>query len=323
MKITILDGNALNPGDLSWEDIGKLGELTVYPRTSDDDFFTHAKDAEIILTNKTPLTAERIEQLPKLKYIGVLATGYNVVDTEAASQRRIPVCNIPAYGSPSVAQMVFALLLAITNRTEYYAEENRKGRWCNHPDFCYWDTPLIELSGKKMGIVGLGNTGLATARIALAFGMEVYAETTKPQQVLIDGIKKVSREELFVSCDIISLHCPLTATTRFMVNKQTLSLMKTGAILINTGRGPLVDETDVAEALHNGHLGAYGADVLSIEPPSADNPLLSAPHAYITPHIAWATREARTRLLGICIENIQAFLNGKPQNVVNPCWTIS
>ena len=261
MKIVVLDGHGLNPGDLSWDGIARLGELTVYPRTSDDEFAAHAADAEILLTNKTPITDERMERLPHLKYIGVLATGYNVVDTEAARRRHIPVTNIPAYSTQSVAQMVFALLLAATNRVEHYARENREGRWSRNPDFCYWDTPLVELAGKRMGIVGLGHTGMATARIALAFGMDVTALTSKDAGSLPEGIRKAaSTDELFATCDVVSLNCPLTPDTRHLANARTLALMKPGAILINTGRGPLVDEEAVAEALGAGRLGAYGAD---------------------------------------------------------------
>lgn len=319
MKIVVLDGHGLNPGDLSWDGIARLGELTVYPRTSDDDFAAHAADAEILLTNKTPITDERMERLPHLKYIGVLATGYNVVDTEAARRRHIPVTNIPAYSTQSVAQMVFALLLAATNRVEHYARENREGRWSRNPDFCYWDTPLVELAGKRMGIVGLGHTGMATARIALAFGMDVTALTSKDAGSLPEGIRKAaSTDELFATCDVVSLNCLLTPDTRHLANARTLALMKPGAILINTGRGPLVDEEAVAEALGAGRLGAYGADVMGTEPPAADNPLLSAPRAFITPHIAWATQEARQRLMDICRDNLGAFINGQPQNIVNP-----
>ena len=284
MRITVLDGYGLNPGDLSWEPIAQLGELTVFPRTSAEEFYAHAEGADILLTNKTLITAEHIDRLPDLKYIGILATGYNVVDIEAARKHGIPVCNIPAYSTRSVAQMVFALLLAITNRVEHYAEENRKGRWSRNPDFCYWDTPLMELSGKKMGIVGLGHTGMATARIALAFGMEVYACTSKSPLQLGTDIRKSTMEELFSACDVISLNCPLTPETHHLVNPHTLALMKPGAILINTGRGPLVDEEAVAEALRNNILAAYGADVTSTEPPSADHPLLSAPCDYVFTH---------------------------------------
>ena len=260
-----------------------------------------------------------MERLPHLKYIGVLATGYNVVDTEAARRRHIPVTNIPAYSTQSVAQMVFALLLAATNRVEHYARENREGRWSRNPDFCYWDTPLVELAGKRMGIVGLGHTGMATARIALAFGMDVTALTSKDAGSLPEGIRKAaSTDELFATCDVVSLNCPLTPDTRHLANARTLALMKPGAILINTGRGPLVDEEAVAEALGAGRLGAYGADVMGTEPPAADNPLLSAPRAFITPHIAWATQEARQRLMDICRDNLGAFINGQPQNIVNP-----
>ena len=238
--------------------------------------------------------------------------------SEAARQHGIPVCNIPAYSTPSVAQSAFALLLAITNRVEHYAAENRQGRWSRNPDFCYWDTPLTELAGKTMGIVGMGHTGTATARIALAFGMKVLAFTSKSQSQLDDDIRKATLDELFATCDVVSLHCPLTPDTRHLANARTLALMKPGAILINTGRGPLVDEEAVAEALGAGRLGAYGADVMGTEPPAADNPLLSAPRAFITPHIAWATREARQRLMDICRDNIGAFINGQQQNIVNP-----
>lgn len=317
MKITVLDGYGLNPGDLSWERIEALGDLTVYPRTADEDFDRHAAGADILLTNKTILTAERIARLPRLKYIGVLATGYNVVDTEAARKRGIPVCNIPAYSTPSVAQSAFALLLTITNRVEHYAAENRQGRWSRNPDFCYWDTPLTELAGKTMGIVGMGHTGTATARIALAFGMKVLAFTSKSQSQLGDDIRKATLDELFATCDVVSLHCPLTPDTRHLANRRTLALMKPGSILLNTGRGPLVDEQAVAEALASRALGAYGADVMETEPPAADNPLLAAPNAFLTPHIAWATREARLRLMDTCADNLRAFLDGKPQNVVN------
>lgn len=318
MKIVVLDGYGVNPGDLSWDAIAQLGELTVFPRTAADDVLAHAGDAEILLTNKTVIRDEHMEKLIRLKYIGVLATGYNVVDTEAARRRGILVSNIPAYGTASVAQMVFALLLTVTNRVEHYSEEVRQGRWSACPDFCYWDTPLMELAQKRMGIVGLGHTGMATARIARAFGMQVLASTSKEAAQLPEGVLKATREELFSTCDIVSLHCPLTPETRKMVNRQTLSLMRPHAILINTGRGPLVDEAAVAEALRANRLGAYAADVMGKEPPAADHPLLSAPRAFLTPHIAWATREARQRLMNICRDNLRTFLEGQPQNIVNP-----
>ena len=268
MKIIVLDGYGLNPGDLSWEGIEEMGDLTVYPRTSDEEFYDHAAGADILLTNKTPITKERLCRLPDLKYIGVLATGYNVVDTEAARQHGIPVCNIPAYSTASVAQMAFALILSITNRAEHYAEENRQGKWSRNPDFCYWDTPLVELAGKKMGIVGLGHTGMATAHIALAFGMEVHAFTSKSQAQLGTAIhKEPTLEALLATCDVVSLHCPLTPATQHLINRETLNQMKPGCILINTARGPLVNENDVAEALCARTLAAYGADVMDREPP--------------------------------------------------------
>lgn len=318
MKIIVLDGYGLNPGDLSWKDLEQLGEVTVYPRTHTEEIPTRAHEAEIILTNKTVITAETLAQLPALRYIGVLATGYNVVDTEAAKSKGIIVCNIPTYSTASVAQMVFAHLLAITNRVEHYSEENRKGKWSTCPDFCYWDTPLTELNGKAMGIVGLGHTGMATARIAQAFGMQVKAYTSKSPAQIGTEIQKVSLEELFRQCDVISLNCPLTPQTQELINLSALRQMKPGAILINTGRGGLINEKDVAYALQQKLISAYGADVLSVEPAQADNPLLKAPHVFLTPHIAWATKEARIRLMKICCENIQAYQAGKPQNIVNP-----
>ena len=316
MKITVLDGYGLNPGDLSWEGMASLGELTVFDRTAPEETLERAKDSEILITNKTRLDAGMIARLPKLKYIGVLATGYNVVDTAAAREHGVTVTNIPAYSTMSVAQQVFALILAVTNRVEHYSEENRAGRWSRNADFCYWDTPLTELAGKTMGIVGLGNIGMAVARIALAFGMRVTASTSKMQEELPEGIEKKELREVFAESDIVTLHCPLTAETERMVDAPALSLMKPGAILINTGRGPLIDEGAVAAALKEGRLGAFGADVLSSEPPAEDNPLLSAPNAYITPHIAWATREARERLMEIAVGNLDAFLRGESRNTV-------
>lgn len=316
MKITVLDGFGLNPGDLSWGDLEKIGDLTVYPRTSPSEVFKRAKDSEIIFTNKTVLDAKTIASLPKLKYIGVLATGYNVVDIDEAHKHGITVTNIPSYSTMSVAQRVFALLLAVTDRSEHYAIENRKGAWTNSRDFCWWDTPLTELAGKKFGIIGMGNIGKAVARIALAFEMEVLAFSSKNPSELLPGVKKVSFDELLKECDIISLHCPLTTSTKHIINKDSIAKMKPGVILINTGRGPLINEKDVAEALESGKIGAFCADVLSQEPPSADNPLLSAPNTYITPHIAWATKEARTRLMNIAVSNLRSFFSGNPVNTV-------
>ena len=318
MKIVELDGYAANPGDLSWEPLRELGELVVYDRTAPADVVERAKDADMVLINKIMMTEEVMKQLPRLKYIGVLATGYNVVDIEAASRHGIVVTNIPAYSTDSVAQTTFALLLAITNRVEHYAEENRNGRWSSNPDFCYWDTPLMELAGKTMGIVGLGNIGMRVATIAKDFGMDVFALTSKNSTDLPPGIQKTTLEGLLAVSDVLSLHCPLTEQTNRLINHNTIAKMKHGAILINTGRGQLVDETDVAEALANGKLAAYGADVMSCEPPQANNPLFAQPNAFLTPHIAWATREARQRLMEIAVNNVKAFINGTPQNVVNP-----
>ena len=316
MKIVILDGFTANPGDLSWKGLEELGMLTVYDRTRPEETVARAAEADIVLTNKVIINREMMAQLPQLKYIGVLATGYNVVDIEAAHERGIIVTNVPAYSTESVAQMVFAHLLTVTNRTEHYALQNRQGRWTKNPDFCYWDFSHMELAGKTFGIVGLGNIGRRVAEIALAFGMQVKALTSKSANALPAGIEKADLEELLASSDIISLHCPLTDSTRHLINRETLSLMRPSAILINTGRGPLVDDQAVASALAEGQLAAFCADVLTEEPPKVDNPLLSQPNAFITPHIAWATEEARSRLLQVAISNVRAFLNAKPQNVV-------
>ena len=294
MKIIALDGYAANPGDLSWDELKSLGECTIYERTAPTEVLERAAGADILLTNKVVLDAATIASLPDLKYIGVLATGYNIVDTAAAKERGIIVTNIPAYSTPSVAQMVFAHILNIAQQVQHYTDEIRNGRWSDSPDFCFWDTPLIELRGKKIGIIGLGQTGYNTARIAIGFGMEV----------------------LFVNCDIISLHCPLTDSTRELINAARLKQMKPNAILINTGRGPLINEQDLADALNNGTIFAAGLDVLSQEPPRADNPLLTARNCYITPHIAWASAAARERLMQIMLDNVKAFLDGKPINSV-------
>lgn len=317
MNIVVLDGHGLNPSDLSWEGLKRWGTPTVYPRTAPEQIYERAREADLILTNKTPLNADMLERLPRLKYIGVLATGYNVVDTEAARRRGVTVCNIPAYSTASVAQAVFAHLLALVNRTEHYAAQVHEGRWSHCPDFCYWDTPLVELAGKRIGIVGLGHIGQAVARIAAAFGMEVLAVTSKSAEQLPPHICKRTLDQLLAESDVVSLHCPLTPATHHLIDARALQRMKPGAILINTGRGPLVDEAALADALNRGALAAYAADVLSIEPPAADNPLLRARNAQLTPHIAWATREARERLLTICLANIQAFIEGHPQNIVN------
>ena len=318
MKIVILDGYTLNPGDLSWEPLKELGEVTVYERTAPKDVYKRAEGAEVVFTNKVVLDEAVLEKLPSLKYIGVLATGYNVVDVEAAARKGIVVTNIPAYSTSSVAQMAFAHILNIVQRVGYYAQEVSNGKWSRQADFSFWDAPLHELDGKKIGIIGFGNTGRATARIAVGFGLDVYAYTSKSAMELPADVHKCpSMDELFRKCDIVSLHCPLTETTRELVDARKLELMKSSAILINTGRGGLVNEQDLADALNSGKIAAAGLDVLSSEPPRADNPLLKARNCFITPHQAWATKEARVRLMQVAVNNLKAFLEGKPVNVVN------
>ena len=317
MKIAVLDGFCLNPGDLQWVAIEALGETVVYDRTSRDEVIERAKDADVVLTNKTIIKKETMQQLPKLKYIGVLATGYNVVDIEAAREQGIVVTNIPAYSTDSVVQNVFAHILNIANQVAHHSVAVKAGRWTSSRDFSFWDMSLMELSGKTMGLVGLGNIGMATAKVAHAFGMKVIAMTSKTKEELPDFITSVDKEVLMSTSDIISLHCPLNDETRNIINKQSLELMKPTAILINTGRGPLIDEQALADALNSGQLFAAGLDVLSSEPPKADNPLLDARNCYITPHIAWATFEARQRLMKIATDNLQAFAQGKLVNVVN------
>lgn len=315
MKIVVLDGYCLNPGDLEWSALKKLGDVEIYDRTPANLTIERAKDAEMLLTNKTVLNVENMSQLPELKYIGVLATGYNVVDLKYTNEHSIVVTNIPAYSTASVAQMVFALILNITNSVEHHSNLVRNGAWTRSIDFCFWDRPQIELAGKTIGLVGLGNTGMATAKIALAFGMKVIAVTSKSN--LPEGIRSVSYSELWRQSDIVSLHCPLCDNNRHLINAEVLNQMKPTAILINTGRGPLVDEQALADALNAGKIMASAVDVLSTEPPKADNPLLTAKNCYITPHIAWATIEARQRLMDIAVGNVKAFIDGNPVNVVN------
>lgn len=318
MRIVVLDGFTLNPGDLSWAAIEKLGETVVYERTRPEEVADRLEGAEIALTNKVVLDAAMLRRLsPTLRYIGVLATGYNVVDVEAARELGICVTNIPAYSTASVAQMVFSHLLNLTNHVAYYTQQAvDEGKWVASQDFCFCDRPLTELAGRTMGLVGLGRIGSAVANIAQAFGMKVVAYTSKRQEELPGYIKKAGMDEIFMQSDVVSLHCPLTEDTRYLVDEKRLRMMKKNAILINTGRGPLIDEAAVANALNQGKLGAYSADVLSVEPAQADNPLLSAPRVQLTPHIAWATREARERLMQICALNIAHFIEGNPQNTV-------
>lgn len=317
MKIVILDGYASNPGDLSWEPLRKMGALTVYPRTDHEQLHERAKDAEVVFTNKVAFRADDFARLPKLKYIGVLATGFNIIDLDAARTHGVTVTNVPAYSTDSVAQMTFAHILNITNRIGHYTRLNREGKWSGNADFCYWDTPLKEVAGKTLGIVGLGNIGWKVARIAHEFGMDIFAVTSKNSADLPECIQKTTLDGLLAVSDILTLHCPLTPDTREIINKASLAKMRQGAILINTSRGPLVNECDVADALHSGRLAGYGADVMCSEPPAADNPLLKEPNAFLTPHIAWATFEARERLVSVATDNLKAFLAGKPQNVVS------
>jgi len=318
MNIVVIDGFTLNPGDLSWAALERLGKCTIYDRSSPKEILNRAADAEIVVTNKAVLSREHIFALPKLKYIGVTATGYNIVDVAAARERGILVCNVPAYGTRSVAQMTFALLLELTQRVGHHAQTVHEGRWSKCPDFCYWDYPLIELDGLTMGIVGFGQIGRAVADLARAFGMKILASTRSHRGDEVDaGVRFVDLDTIFKQSDVISLHCPLTPETKHLVNAQRLALMKPTAFLLNTSRGPLIDEAALADALNSGRVAGAGLDVLSVEPPLPDNPLYHAKNCFITPHIAWATRAARARLLEASIANIEAFLRGKPTNVVN------
>ena len=316
MKIVVLDAYTLNPGERRWEELEELGEVIVHDRTSPQDVVRRAEDADVVLTNKTILDRFVLDLLPKLKYIGVLATGYNVVDLDVARRRGIVVTNIPAYSTPSVAQMAIAHLLNITQRIGHYANEVHNGVWSAQPDFCYWNTPLVELAGKKMGIVGFGNTGQVTARIAEALGMEILVYTSKPKKMLPKKYQKVALDSLFSMSDVVSLHCPLTPENKEMVNSYRLSLMKQGAILINTSRGGLIDEKALEQALLSGRLLGAGLDVLSSEPASVGNPLLKLKNCFITPHIAWATRESRTRLMNQAVKNLKAWMAGNTINNV-------
>ncbi len=313
MKIVVLDGFAANPGDLSWDAFTALGDCTIHDRTAPNEIVDRLRDAEVALTNKAILDATTFEQLPSLRYVGVVATGYNNVDVAAARSRNIPVCNVPEYGTATVAQAVFALLLELTNRTGHHAETVRSGRWCRSLDFCYWDGSLIELSGLTLGIVGYGRIGQAVARIGRAFGMRILAYRRSGDL----GPEGSDLDTLFRTSDVISLHCPLTPETRAMVDAKRLAQMKPDAFLINTARGLLIQEADLADALNAGRLAGAGLDVLSVEPPTETHPLLHARNCVITPHIAWATRAARGRLLHLTAENLRAFLRGTPQNIVN------
>ncbi|HEY0455891.1 MAG TPA: D-2-hydroxyacid dehydrogenase [Verrucomicrobiae bacterium] len=317
MNIVALDGHTLNPGDLSWEPLRALGTCTILPRIKNSEVVPAARDAEIILTNKVPITREQMAALPRLKYIGVTATGYNIVDVAAARERKIVVTNIPAYGTASVAQMTFALLLELTQHAGHHSDTVRQGRWAKSPDFCYWDFPLIELEGLTMGLIGFGNIGQAVARLADAFGMKVNVLLRQRDRALPSYASAVDLNTIFQTSDVLSLHCPLTPDTKDVVNAKSIGPMKTSAFLLNTSRGALINDQALADALNEDRLAGAGLDVLSVEPPLASNPLLQAKNCIITPHIAWATRAARARLMDVTIRNVAAFLHGKPQNVVS------
>jgi glycerate dehydrogenase len=317
MKIVILDGYTLNPGDLDWAPLHQLGDVKVYDRSKEDEIVERAADAEIILVNKVVLSEKTLDQLPNVKYIGVMATGYNNIDISAAQKHNIIVTNVKAYGPASVAQQTFALLLALVNHAELHSQSVFNGEWVASPDFCYWKTPLTELAGKTMGLIGLGDIGSQVAKIALAFGMKVVAYRKNPAQTDNSDIKMVTLEVVFRSSDVVSLHCPLTEETKELINAERLSWMKPNAIVLNTGRGPLINEADLAAALRNGTIAGAGLDVLSVEPPKPDNPLLSAPNCIITPHVAWASFEARKRLLQMVADNLESFIAGVPKNVVS------
>lgn len=316
MNIVVLDGHTLNPGDLSWEALREFGGAAIHDRTPPESVLARARDAEILLTNKTVLNRETILALPKLKYIGVLATGYNVVDVTAAKGRGVPVTNVPDYGTHSVAQLTFALLLELAHHVGHHAQTVRESKWVRSPDFCYWETPLLELHGLTFGVIGFGKIGRAVARLAEAFGMRVLVHNRSRPADFPPPFQLVALDELLSRSDVVSLHCPLTPENKQFINARRLALMKPGAFLLNTSRGPLLDEQAVAGALNSGQLAGAGLDVLSVEPPKADNPLLAAKNCIVTPHIAWATRAARARLMNIAVENIRAFLAGMPHNVV-------
>ncbi|MHC4132796.1 MAG: D-2-hydroxyacid dehydrogenase [Planctomycetota bacterium] len=317
MKIVVVDGHTLNPGDLSWGGLDEQGELKVYERTPAEKVVERCQDAEIVITNKLVFDKKTIDSLPKLKYIGVTATGYNVIDIEATREKQIIVTNVPSYAAESVAQTVFALLLELTHHAGHHSGTVREGKWCKSEHFSYWDYPLVELSGLTMGVVGYGNTGRATARIARAFGMKVLAYDIASDKIDSKDAEIVDLDSLLSRSDVVSLNCPLTGETEGLINADSLSTMKDSAFLINTGRGPLVNEKDLADALNSGQLAGAAVDVLSTEPPEKNNPLLTARNCFITPHFAWATKSARSRLMEVTVNNVTAFIKGKPENVVS------
>ena len=321
MKIVVLDGYTLNPGDLTWEALEALGECTIYDRTSltdDAEIISRIGDAEIIFTNKTPLTKKILDACPNVKYIGVLATGYNIVDVAAAKERNIPVTNIPTYGTTAVAQFAMALLLEICHHVAHHSQAVHEGRWENSPDFCFWDYPLIELAGKTMGIIGYGRIGQTTGKLAQAFGMKVIAfDAMREVGTKLGDCDFVELDELFKTSDVIALHCPLFPSTQGIICRENIAKMKDGVIILNNSRGPLVVEQDLRDALDSGKVAAAGLDVVSTEPIKGDNPLLGAKNCFITPHISWAPKESRDRLMNIAVDNLKAWLAGKPVNVVN------
>lgn len=316
MKIVILDGYTLNPGDLSWSEFEKLGKLQVYDRTNPESVINRAENVDAVLINKIEFNKELLEQLPSLKYIGVLATGYNVVDISVAKEKNIIVTNIPSYGTSSVAQMVFALLFELTQNVGQHSRSVHEGKWFDSKDWCYWEKPLIELAGLTMGIIGFGKIGQAVGKIANSFAMKVIANDTHQSKDLPNWVTMVDQETIFKGSDVVSLNCPLTEENKLFVNSQKINLMKKNAFLINTSRGLLINENDMAEALNRGIIAGAGLDVLSKEPPDENNPLLKAKNCIITPHIAWATKSARQRLMNIAVNNLKAFLEGNPVNVV-------
>jgi glycerate dehydrogenase len=318
MKIVVLDGHTLNPGDLSWDALHQLGDVIIYDRTPYDKIVERSLGAEVLLTNKTPLDAATLNQLPDLKYVGVLATGYNIVDTAVCKQRGIPVSNVPGYGTGAVAQFVFALMLELCLHVQKHSDAVFEGKWAKSVDFCFWDYPLVELAGKTLGIIGFGTIGQKVADIAAAFDMQIIAHSrTQTDQSQRKNFKWVSVDELLAQSDVVSIHCPLTPETQGLINAENLRKMKSSAFLINTSRGPIVNDADLADALNNNVIAGAGIDVLSKEPPPADNPIFKAKNCIITPHIAWAAQEARARLMGKAIDNLKSFRAGKPANVVN------
>lgn len=318
MKIVVLDGYTENPGDLSWEGLENLGKLIVYDRTPEDQIAVRIGDAEVVYTNKTPISRETLDQCPNLRFIGVLATGYNVIDVEAAKEKGIPVSNIPTYGTDAVAQYTIALLLELCHHIGEHSACVKRGDWTNNPDWCFWNYPLIELAGKTIGIIGFGRIGQGTARIAQALGMKVLAFDQYQNPALETGTcRYTDLDTLLMQSDVIALHCPLFPSTEKIINKDNIAKMKDGVMIINDSRGPLIAEEDLCEALNSGKVGGAALDVVSSEPIKMDNPLLTAKNCIITPHIAWAPRESRQRLMNIAVDNLQAFIDGQPINVVN------